>query len=733
MPLPVENSSQVASRRSETSNRDDRSQGRGYREEPRDARQDIEQARRRAENNPPPPSYHSSREGARGRQNNDRPSSRGGGRLDKPDYGRDDRLDRDRHLDPRENSRPDPRSKTFPDRETSLSRGLSPSKRPEQLNGGQASNGGALSRTPPPQPRPSAPMNFLVAELRKAGQSLLSGRPQPQAKRTPPRTAPSASRSPEDDDDGMEAGEIPADEDEDGSLQDSEAPGSESERKRRMSLQEVGGPASKAPRRSTVQDGPKTMLNRVFEDVASFKQQLAEMDVDPEAPALIKSSPSASGEDDEEDLLAAKLRQQREAALQELAGRAGNSSEDEEDVEDDSGKQSRVMSRWLVDNDNGMENQEDDKRDGDNAEEGGVAPEPGLGPGSSGGGFDSEEDDMESMPPSPRTSLNRTYNMLQECRSVDEFEKISRISEGTYGVVYKAREKSTGRLVALKRIKMEKEKDGFPVTSIREINVLLNFHHPNMVHVSEIVISYKNPDHIFMVMDLMDHDLKGLMEPSKGRLSRPFSIAEVKCLMLQLLRGVEFMHSNWVLHRDLKPANILYSCKGELKICDFGLARQYGSPLKPYTHMVVTLWYRCPELLFGTKTYSTAVDVWSVGCIMGELLMGSPICPGQSELDQLEKIVALLGTPTDEQWPGLKSLPNFGKVVLKQLPSQLRNKFQNSFGGAVITEAGFDLLSQLLAWDPERRITAEAALKHKWFAEAPLPQKQELMPTFATK
>eukprot|EP00198_Chlamydomonas_reinhardtii_P012719 XP_001702056.1 cyclin dependent kinase [Chlamydomonas reinhardtii] len=318
---------------------------------------------------------------------------------------------------------------------------------------------------------------------------------------------------------------------------------------------------------------------------------------------------------------------------------------------------------------------------------------------------------------------------LAECRSVDEYERLNRISEGTYGVVFRARCKKTGRICALKKIKMEKERDGFPVTSIREINILLNLHHPNIVNVAEVVMGSRL-DQIFMVMEFMDHDLKSLMN-DKSQMTRSFSVAEVKCLMLQLLSGIDYLHQNWVIHRDLKTSNILYNNRGELKTCDFGLARQYGSPLRPYTQPVVTLWYRPPELLLGATHYSTAVDMWSTGCIMAELLTGKPLFDGQGEIEQLDKICSVLGTPNEDVWPGIKQLPNWGKIVLRPQPSQLRSRFTSSFGSsATLTEAGFDLLSRLLAYDPAQRITAADAMEHKWFQESPFPQRRELMPTF---
>ncbi|KAA8533272.1 hypothetical protein F0562_033195 [Nyssa sinensis] len=237
--------------------------------------------------------------------------------------------------------------------------------------------------------------------------------------------------------------------------------------------------------------------------------------------------------------------------------------------------------------------------------------------------------------------------------------------EGTYGVVYRARDKKTGEIVALKKVKMEKEREGFPLTSLREINILLSFHHASIVDVKEVVVG-SNLDSIFMVMEYMEHDLKGLMETMK----QPFSQSEVKCLILQLLEGIKYLHDNWVLHRDLKTSNLLLNNRGELKICDFGLARQYGSPLKPYTHLVVTLWYRAPELLLGAKQYSTAIDMWSLGCIMSELLSKNPLFNGKTEFDQLDKIFRTLGTPNETIWPGFSKLPGVKVNFVKhQLPA----------------------------------------------------------------
>lgn len=315
------------------------------------------------------------------------------------------------------------------------------------------------------------------------------------------------------------------------------------------------------------------------------------------------------------------------------------------------------------------------------------------------------------------------FPALQGCRSVEEFQCLNRIEEGTYGVVYRAKDKRTDEIVALKRLKMEKEKEGFPITSLREINTLLKGQHPNIVTVREIVVG-SNMDKIFIVMDYVEHDLKSLMETMKHK-KQVFLPGEVKCLIQQLMWAVAHLHDNWILHRDLKTSNLLLSHKGILKVGDFGLAREYGSPLKEYTSIVVTLWYRAPELLLGCKEYSTSIDVWSCGCIFAELLAMTPLFPGKSEVDQLNRIFKDLGTPNERVWPGYDQLPLVKKMTFTDYPvSQLRKKFAN-----FTSELGLSLLQGLLTYDPKQRLTAEASLKSTYFKELPLPIDPSMFPT----
>uniref|UniRef100_A0A3Q2YLT3 cyclin-dependent kinase n=1 Tax=Hippocampus comes TaxID=109280 RepID=A0A3Q2YLT3_HIPCM len=333
----------------------------------------------------------------------------------------------------------------------------------------------------------------------------------------------------------------------------------------------------------------------------------------------------------------------------------------------------------------------------------------------------------DSPPISPvelKKELPKYLPALQGCRSVEEFQCLNRIEEGTYGVVYRAKDKKTDEIVALKRLKMEKEKEGFPITSLREINTIMKAQHPNIVTVREIVVG-SNMDKIYIVMNYVEHDLKSLMETMK----QPFLPGEVKTLMIQLLRGVRHLHDNWILHRDLKTSNLLLSHKGILKVGDFGLAREYGSPLKPYTPVVVTLWYRSPELLLGAKEYSTAVDMWSVGCIFGELLTQKPLFPGKSEIDQINKIFKDLGSPSEKIWPGYNELPAVKKMSFTEHPyNNLRKRF-----GALLSDQGFDLMNKFLTYCPSKRILSDEALKHEYFRETPLPIEPSMFPTWPAK
>ncbi|XP_063468646.1 cyclin-dependent kinase 10 isoform X4 [Symphalangus syndactylus] len=344
------------------------------------------------------------------------------------------------------------------------------------------------------------------------------------------------------------------------------------------------------------------------------------------------------------------------------------------------------------------------------------------------------------------------FCLLGRCRSVKEFEKLNRIGEGTYGIVYRARDTQTDEIVALKKVRMDKEKDGIPISSLREITLLLRLHHPNIVELKEVVVG-NHLESIFLVMGYCEQDLASLLE----NMPTPFSEAQVKCIVLQVLRGLQYLHRNFIIHRDLKVSNLLMTDKGCVKTADFGLARAYGVPVKPMTPKVVTLWYRAPELLLGTTTQTTSIDMWvsrglaavrsavpraggvsrrlaavrsavlcrAVGCILAELLAHRPLLPGTSEIHQIDLIMQLLGTPSENIWPGFSKLPLVGQYSLRKQPyNNLKHKFP------WLSEAGLRLLHFLFMYDPKKRATAGDCLESSYFKEKPLPCEPELMPTF---
>ncbi|XP_034477378.1 cyclin-dependent kinase 10 [Drosophila innubila] len=306
------------------------------------------------------------------------------------------------------------------------------------------------------------------------------------------------------------------------------------------------------------------------------------------------------------------------------------------------------------------------------------------------------------------------------CRPVSEFEKLNRVGEGSYGIVYRARDTRSGEIVALKKVRMDQEKDGLPVSGLREIMILKRCQHENIVRLREVVVG-KSLDSIFLVMDFCEQDLASVLD----NMSQPFTESEVKCITLQVLRALKYMHSRFIIHRDLKVSNLLMTDKGSIKVADFGLARLSGQPAKPMTPQMVTLWYRAPELLLGARTHSSAVDMWAFGCILGELLLGKPLLPGNSEIAQLNMIIDLLGAPSESIWPGFKDLPAVQNFSLSQQPyNNLKTKFH------MIGQAGRTLLGILFYYNPSRRATAEECLSSKYFTEAPLPCDPRMMPTF---
>uniref|UniRef100_A0A7S0R1R8 cyclin-dependent kinase n=1 Tax=Pyramimonas obovata TaxID=1411642 RepID=A0A7S0R1R8_9CHLO len=291
---------------------------------------------------------------------------------------------------------------------------------------------------------------------------------------------------------------------------------------------------------------------------------------------------------------------------------------------------------------------------------------------------------------------------------MDKYTKEEKIGEGTYGVVYKARCKETNDQIALKKIRLNQDDEGIPSTAIREIALLKELEHQNIVRLRDVV--HQNM-RLYLVFDFLDLDLKKLMDSTPG-----FSQDRVliKRYMYQLISATAHCHAHRVLHRDLKPQNLLIDKATRcLKLADFGLARAFGIPIRTYTHEVVTLWYRAPEILLGARHYSTPVDLWSIGCIFYEMVTQKPLFPGSSEIEQLYKIFKVLGTPNPTTWPGVESFADYTSTFPKWHPIDLKDMFEQN----PLEPAGIDLLARLLVYEPTRRITAREALLHPYFAE----------------
>ena len=214
-------------------------------------------------------------------------------------------------------------------------------------------------------------------------------------------------------------------------------------------------------------------------------------------------------------------------------------------------------------------------------------------------------------------------------------------------------------------------------------------------------------------------------------MTEPFLPSEIKQLMLQLTSGVSYLHENYILHRDLKTSNLLLSNKGQLKIADFGMARYVGDPSPKLTSLVVTLWYRAPELLLGAKEYGAAIDMWSVGCIFAELLERAAIFRGSNEADQIARIFDALGLPTEDSWPAFRRLPNAAALKLPRRTGPAEDRIRPRFPD--LTGAGCALLRDLLSLNPEGRPTAAEVLRHPYFEEKPKPKAEGLFPTFPSK
>jgi negative regulator of PHO system len=269
--------------------------------------------------------------------------------------------------------------------------------------------------------------------------------------------------------------------------------------------------------------------------------------------------------------------------------------------------------------------------------------------------------------------------------------------------------------VALKEIHLDSE-EGTPSTAIREISLMKELKHDNIVSLHDVI---HTENKLMLVFEYMDKDLKKYMDSRGDR--GALDPATIKSFMWQLLKGIAFCHDNRVLHRDLKPQNLLINNKGALKLADFGLARAFGIPVNTFSNEVVTLWYRAPDVLLGSRTYNTSIDIWSAGCIMAEMYTGRPLFPGTTNEDQLQKIFRLMGTPSERTWPGLTQFPEYKQNWNVFATQDMRLYLPQ------IDQTGLQLLGQMLQLRPELRISATEALRHPWFAEYVAREQQPHM------
>ncbi|CAL1412834.1 unnamed protein product [Linum trigynum] len=293
-------------------------------------------------------------------------------------------------------------------------------------------------------------------------------------------------------------------------------------------------------------------------------------------------------------------------------------------------------------------------------------------------------------------------------KSAEDYVKLDKVGSGTYSNVYKARDRESGKIVALKKVKLDTSEPESVKFMAREIMILQKLDHPNIVKLEGIATSRLQYS-LYLVFDFMQTDLQTVISRYERQLTEP----QVKSYMQQLLSGLQHCHDKGILHRDIKGANLLIDKYGMLKIADFGLANYYSTkPKRPLTSRVVTLWYRAPELLLGSTDYGVGIDLWSAGCLMAEMFSGRPIMPGRTEVEQLHRIFKLCGTPSEDYWKKLKLSTTFRPPQLYK-PNLLK-AFRD------FPESSFGLLTSLLALDPGYRGSAHSALSNQFFFTSPL-------------
>jgi len=329
-----------------------------------------------------------------------------------------------------------------------------------------------------------------------------------------------------------------------------------------------------------------------------------------------------------------------------------------------------------------------------------------------------------SPTPEPSTT-NGSHDLAEQMNDVEKnkYIKDKKLGEGTYANVYLGWLRTDpSQKVAIKKIKIQKEyTEGMAPDAIRELKHLQELSHPNIISLLSVFSS--KDQNLNLVLEFLPlGDLEMLIKDVEGV---RYGAADIKAWMGMLSRAIWFCHENFVLHRDIKPNNLLIAADGEVKLADFGLARSFSDPYRVMTSNVITRWYRPPELLFGAKHYSGAVDVWSVGLVFAELVLRTPYIAGDTEVHQINLICQAVGTPTEENWPGVSKLPEF-TVPDPPNPIRGRDYYLQTFGTA--GQEGVDLLMKMLILDPRKRITAREVLEHEWWGKEPKPTRNEDLP-----
>mmetsp|Transcript_51277 Transcript_51277/g.104294 ORF Transcript_51277/g.104294 Transcript_51277/m.104294 type:complete len:303 (-) Transcript_51277:1609-2517(-) len=293
---------------------------------------------------------------------------------------------------------------------------------------------------------------------------------------------------------------------------------------------------------------------------------------------------------------------------------------------------------------------------------------------------------------------------------MEHYKRTEILGQGAYGTVYKGQDLRTGQPVALKKALTTSEEEGVPPTTLREISILRSVSECEFIVKLLDVVNAKTKSGkslLYIIFQYLDCDLKAFMVSTKGK-GTGLNNSTSKEFCFQLLLGLKHCHGQGIMHRDLKPQNLLVENGIKLKIADFGLSRNFNIPVGRYTHEVVTLWYRAPEILLGAKCYSTPIDLWAVGCILAEMLTGKPIFCGESEIEQLLAVFRVLGTPNSKNWPSVGEFRDWHDFP--QWGSQKLNKvFPN------VDPEGINLLQSFLRLDPSKRVTVSMAIESPFF------------------